>query len=49
MPIITWNDLMSTDIEAIDTQHRVLVALINKVHDAANEGHENYRATIFLN
>jgi hemerythrin len=40
MPIITWNDLMSTNIEAIDSQHRVLVALINKLHDATNDGRE---------
>jgi hemerythrin len=40
MPIITWNDLMSTNIETIDSQHRVLLALINKLHDAANDGQE---------
>ena len=40
MPIITWNDLMSTNIETIDSQHRVLLALINKLHDATNDGQE---------
>jgi hemerythrin-like metal-binding protein len=40
MPIITWNDLMSTHIEPIDSQHKVLVDLINKLHDATNDGRE---------
>jgi len=30
--------MLSTDIEAINSQHRVLVALINKLCDAANDG-----------
>ena len=40
MPIISWNDLISTDIEVIDSQHKVWVALLNKLHDAANDNRE---------
>ncbi|MCF6239799.1 MAG: bacteriohemerythrin [Bacteroidales bacterium] len=35
---IIWNDLYKLGIEIIDAQHKKLVDLINKLHDAFTEG-----------
>ena len=38
MAFISWNDTYNTDIEKIDEQHRKLVDIINKLHDARETG-----------
>jgi hemerythrin-like metal-binding protein len=40
MPIFSWNDRLMTHISEIDTQHRSLIDLINKLHDAIDEGRD---------
>jgi hemerythrin len=40
MPIFEWNDRFITRITEIDLQHRSLIDLINKLHDAIAEGHD---------
>ncbi len=37
--IIEWNDELSVGIEEIDEQHKVLVGLVNEMHDAIHEHH----------
>jgi hemerythrin len=37
-PLIAWNNEMSIGIESIDAQHKKLVALINDLYVASNEG-----------
>ncbi len=36
---ITWSDELSVGIEEIDEQHKVLINLINKMHDAIDHHH----------
>lgn len=36
---IEWSDELSVGIEEIDEQHKVLVALVNQMHDAIHERH----------
>ena len=36
---ITWTDELSVGIEEIDEQHKVLVNLVNRMHDAIDEHH----------
>ncbi len=36
---ITWSDELSVGIEEIDEQHKVLVNLINRMHDAIAQHH----------
>lgn len=36
---IEWNDELSVGIEEIDEQHKVLVGLINRMHDAIHQRH----------
>lgn len=36
---ITWNSELSVGIEEIDEQHKVLVGLINRMHDAIHQRH----------
>lgn len=38
MSIITWSDELSVGVEAFDSQHKRLVALINELHDAMSAG-----------
>jgi hemerythrin len=40
MSLIEWNDEFNLGIEAIDAEHRTLVALINALHDAMSAGAE---------
>ena len=40
MPIFSWNDRLATHIPKIDLQHRSLIDLINKLHDAIDEGRD---------
>jgi hemerythrin len=41
MPLITWNDSMSVQIAEIDTQHRCLIELVNRLHDSMKAGQGN--------
>ena len=36
---INWSDELSVGIEEIDEQHKVLVNLVNRMHDAIDEHH----------
>lgn len=38
MSLIEWNDAFNLGIEAVDSEHRALVALINALHDAMSAG-----------
>jgi hemerythrin len=42
MPLMTWSDSWSVQVKSLDEQHKMLVSLINKLHDAmaAGKGHE---------
>ena len=44
MPLITWKDSFSVGIGTVDRQHRVLVDLINRLHDAM--GHAQGQAVL---
>ncbi len=37
--LIEWSDELSVGIQEIDEQHKVLVSLINELHDAIHERH----------
>ncbi len=36
---ITWSGELSVGIEEIDEQHKVLIGLINRMHDAIHQRH----------
>jgi hemerythrin len=38
MPLFAWDESLSVGYEPIDEQHKRLIALINKLHDAMIEG-----------
>lgn len=38
MAIITWNEGLSVNIKEIDDQHKVLIRIINELHDAMMKG-----------
>ena len=38
MPLMTWSDSWNVNVKSIDDQHKVLVSLINKLHDAMTTG-----------
>lgn len=38
MPFIEFNDKIRVNIEEIDNHHKVLIRLINELHDAVTEG-----------
>ena len=40
MPLMEWSERLSVRIPAIDNQHKRLIALINRLHDAVFEGYE---------
>lgn len=37
--LVEWNEELSVGIQEIDEQHKVLVGLLNKLHDAIHEKH----------
>ena len=37
--LIEWNDELSVGIQEIDEQHKVLVGLVNEMHDAIHARH----------
>jgi len=38
MPLIEWTQKLSVNFEEIDNQHKKLIQLINKLHDAMKKG-----------
>jgi len=38
MPLITWNDKFSVNIQEVDEQHKVWVKILNNLYDAMKEG-----------
>jgi hemerythrin len=38
MALITWKDAYSVNVASIDEQHKILIGLINKLHDAMSSG-----------
>ncbi len=38
MPLIAWNDTLSVGVPEYDEQHKVLVGLINELHEAMSKG-----------
>jgi hemerythrin len=38
---VEWSDVLSVGIEEIDDQHRVLVDLVNEMHDAIHRHHNS--------
>jgi hemerythrin len=46
MPIITWSEKLETGISVIDSQHRVLVSMLNQIQTAAEEKDPATRNTI---
>jgi hemerythrin len=41
MPLFEWNEIYSTGLSNIDTQHQKLFSLINELHDAMKKGKAN--------
>lgn len=41
MPFITWSKNLETGIDSVDTQHRMLLEILNSVHTAMVEGRES--------
>ncbi len=39
MPVVSWTSDLSVGVHAIDTDHKLLLSLINQLHDAIGEGH----------
>ncbi|HTW81382.1 MAG TPA: bacteriohemerythrin [Terracidiphilus sp.] len=39
MPLLTWNDSLSVGVGSIDSQHAVLVGILNDLYDAMMKGH----------
>jgi hemerythrin len=48
MPIFSWNDMLMTYIPKIDEQHKTLVSLINKLHDALEENRDREELGVVL-
>lgn len=38
MPLMSWSDSLSVNVEEINTQHKRLLELINQLHDAMGQG-----------
>jgi len=38
MPLMTWSEKLSTGIAAMDEEHKQLIALLNELHDAIEDG-----------
>jgi hemerythrin len=38
MPLLEWTDRLSVGVEALDAEHRRMIALINELFDAISEG-----------
>ena len=41
MPFMNWNEMLATHIESIDSQHKVLLAYINELHESMMSGAGN--------
>lgn len=46
MGTFEWNDTFSVNVKEIDEQHKVLLGMINKLHDAASAGTDAHREII---
>jgi hemerythrin len=38
MALMKWDDMLSVKVESIDAQHKRLIAILNRLHDAARSG-----------
>ena len=39
MSFLVWNDALSVGVKELDNDHKKLVELVNRMHDALSEGH----------
>lgn len=46
---INWSDELSVGIEEIDEQHKILVNLVNQMHDAIDKDHASETVPLILN
>ena len=49
MPLLSWSDKFSINVESIDTQHRRLFELANEMYDMANTNSEKQALVRALN
>lgn len=47
--LVEWTDALSVGIDEIDAQHRVLVGLVNEMHDAVLHGQDTVAVQGILN
>ena len=38
MPIVAWTPEMSVGVDSLDTDHKMILSLINRLHDAIDDG-----------
>jgi hemerythrin len=46
---VEWDDSLSVGIEEIDEQHKVLVDMVNKMHEAIHQRHGSDAVIVILN
>jgi hemerythrin-like metal-binding protein len=49
MSLITWNENLSVGVEAVDSQHKRLIQLINETHSAMLEGRSSEQMAMVIN
>ena len=48
MPLLTWDDKFSVDVQSIDKQHQKLFAMLNELYDAMTQGKGSQLAPAIL-
>lgn len=49
LPLIEWNDSLSVNVAEVDRQHKVLIGLLNQLHEGATQGKGNETLRKILN